>query len=87
MVKKEKRTISIARVLRYLGVSRSGYNSWSRRKPSKNQKRKESICEVMKKIYDESKQNSGSPKITKELHKKGIKYLKEQLVNICVKWG
>ena len=68
---KGKRRISVSGMLHYLGVSRSGYLSWLKRKPSKQQLRKESIhdkiCEIHAKSYD----IYGAPKITKELYKGG----------------
>lgn len=58
-------------MLRILGVSRSGYNSWKNRLPSDRQKRKEIIMQKIEDIYDESYQNYGAPKITKVLNKDG----------------
>lgn len=65
------RQISISGMLKKLGVSRSGYRSFLRHKPSTSQKRKETIKEEILKIYDDSKQNYGAPKITRELWKLG----------------
>jgi len=63
---KEKRRVSVSKVLNILGVSRSGYNSWMHRLPSNRQKRIQSVKEKIQKIYDKSYQNYGAPKITKE---------------------
>ena len=60
-------------MLKYLGVSRSGYNTWSKHLPSNQQKRKDAIKDRIQKIYDDSKQNYGAPKITKELQNTGEK--------------
>lgn len=60
-------------MLKYLGVSRSGYNNWCRHVPSNQQKRKDAIKKQIQKIYDGSKQNYGAPKITKELQYTGEK--------------
>ena len=49
-------------MLKYLGVSRSGYNTWSKHLPSNQQKRKDAIKDRIQKIYDDSKQNYGAPK-------------------------
>ncbi|WP_249536706.1 hypothetical protein [Serpentinicella alkaliphila] len=51
-------------MLKILGVSRSGYNSFKRRVPSDMNKRKEYIKVQIKQIHDESYQNYGAPKIT-----------------------
>lgn len=54
-------------MLSILGVSRSGYNTWLRRLSSDQQNRKASVQTKIQKIYDDSKQNYGAPKITKKL--------------------
>ena len=58
-------------MLKLLGVSRSGYRSFLRHKPSASQQRKEAVKDKIRKIYDASKQNYGAPKITAELRKDG----------------
>ncbi|MGI6719469.1 MAG: IS3 family transposase [Anaerovoracaceae bacterium] len=58
-------------MLRILGVSRSGYNSFKDRLPSDRAKRKEEIKIKIKEIYDESHQNYGAPKIREILNQNG----------------
>lgn len=58
-------------MLKFLGVSRSGYYSFLNRKISACKQRKEAIKKKIWIIYDDSKQNYGSPKIAKELRKVG----------------
>jgi len=70
---KGKRRVSVSKVLNILGVSRSGYNAWMHRLPSNQQKRIQSVKERIQKIYDQSYQNYGAPKITKEIQKDGEK--------------
>jgi putative transposase len=70
---KEKRRVSVSKVLNILGVSRSGYNAWMHRLPSNQQNRIQSIKERIQEIYDQSYQNYGAPKITKEIQKYGEK--------------
>jgi transposase InsO family protein len=69
--KKAGRRVSVAGMLKYLGVSRSGYNAWKKHVPSNTQKRREMVKNKIKDIYDSSHQNYGAPKITKALHKNG----------------
>ena len=79
-------------MLKYLGVSRSGYRSWLNRTPSDIEKRREYIKAKIQDIYDESKQNYGAPKITRKLRQKGEtisertvgKYMKE--MGIKAQW-
>ena len=79
-------------MLKILGVSRSGYRAWLKHVPSDKQKRKEAVKDKIKDIYDDSKQNYGAPKITKQLQKGGEviaertvgKYMKE--MGIKAQW-
>lgn len=66
-----ERRLNVAGVLRKLGVSRSGYNNWKNRLPSKRELRKNAIKERILDIYNESHQNYGAPKITECLKKEG----------------
>jgi putative transposase len=45
--------------------------SWKKRDASRMEKHRNQIKEKIKVIYDDSHQNYGAPKITKELHKQG----------------
>ncbi len=58
-------------MLRILGVSRSGYNSFKKRLPSDRSKRKEKIKVKVREIYDRSHQNYGAPKIREILIQNG----------------
>ena len=69
--KKAGRRVSVSGMLKFLGVSRSGYHAWLHRVPSDTEKRRESVKEKIQDIYDDSKQNYGDPKITVELRKTG----------------
>ena len=86
------RRVSASGMLKFLGVSRSGYRAFLKRKVSPSRQRKESIKKQIRKIYDDSKQNYGAPKIAKELRKLGNvisqrtvgKYMKE--MGIRAQW-
>lgn len=67
----QKHRVSVSGVLKILGVSRSGYNAWKQRVPSNSETHRNNIKEKIKKIYDDSYQNYGAPKITEMLHKQG----------------
>ena len=79
-------------MLKYLGVSRSGYRSWVNRTPTDAEKRREYIKTKIQDIYDASKQNYGAPKITRKLRQNGEiisertvgKYMKE--MGIRAQW-
>lgn len=66
-----KRQVSVSGILKKLGVSRSGYNSWKSHVPSDTEIHREVVKEKIIEIYDTSHQNYGAPKITVELQKSG----------------
>ncbi len=69
--RKSGRRVSVSGMLKFLGVSRSGYLAWLKHVPSDTEKRRETIKAKIQDIYDESKQNYGAPKITRQLRKSG----------------
>ncbi len=69
--KTAKRKVSVSGMLKHLGVSRSGYRAFLNHKPSSTEQHRESVKKDIQKIYDDSKQIYGAPKITKELKKAG----------------
>ena len=73
---KAQRQVSVSGMLKYLGVSRSGYHAWINRVPSDTARRREAVKATIKNIYDESKQNYGAPKITKKLRESGEIYFR-----------
>ena len=58
-------------MLKYLGVSRSGYRAFLKHKPSASEQRRNAVKSKIQEIYTASKQNYGAPKITIELQKDG----------------
>ena len=71
--KVRKRRISISGMLKYLGVSRTGYRAFLKHKPSLAQQRKDAVKKDIRRIYDRSRQNYGAPKITAVLRKEGTR--------------
>ncbi len=67
----KERKISVNSVLKLLGVSSSGYYSWVKRTPSNQVIRKQKIKAEIVKVYNESHQIYGAPKITSILQTRG----------------
>ncbi len=63
-------------------VSRSGYYQWQVREPSKRQMENEEIAAEIDRIYRESRQRYGSPKITDELSDLGWKVSRPRVARI-----
>lgn len=82
MKREGRRRLNISRVLRILGVSRSGYNSFKKREfNTKKPSRKDELKALILDVYLKSKQIYGAPKITKELKKRGIKVAEKTVGN------
>lgn len=69
--KKYGRRVSVSGMLKFLGVSRSGYHAWLKHVPSDTEKRREAVKTKIQDIYNSSKQNYGAPKITRQLRQNG----------------
>lgn len=81
------RRLNVTGVLRILGVSRSGYNSWKMRMPSSREKRKAALKERILEIYEESHQNYGAPKIAECLRREGERVAEKTVGNYMRELG
>lgn len=83
--------LSVSGVLKKLGVSKSGYYDWLKRKPSKQAERREKVKKDILNIHTESKEIYGAPKITRTLREKGYcisertvtRYMHEMGIRAC----
>jgi putative transposase len=53
-------------------VSRSGYYKWLTGKVSKREQREEQVTAQIRRVFDESNQTYGSPRVEKQLRREGI---------------
>jgi transposase InsO family protein len=56
-----------------LRVSRSGYYRWRNAEPSRREKENAELVEQIKDVFEANKSRYGSPRITKELRRQGLK--------------
>ena len=61
----------IQSVCRVLGISTSGYYAQRKRQPSALKQRRDTLLEKIQKVFTESRQTYGSPRIHKELKEQG----------------
>jgi len=59
----------LTQVCRVLGVSRSGYYRWLKRKPSQRQRADEQLLPLIVQVYAAARQTYGSPRVTQALKK------------------
>lgn len=69
------------------GLSRSGYYDWLNRKESNRSIRDREILAVIKDYHEDCKERVGSPKITRELHKRGFRVSRQKVGRMMRKEG
>jgi len=72
----------VKKMCRVIGASRSGYYRWRKQPQSKRQKENEKILMEIKESHKNSRRIYGSPRITNELHSKGIRCGKNRVARI-----
>lgn len=86
-----KHRLNVSGVLRILGVSRSGYSAFKKRRPSGSRVKKERRMEEIRTIHEESHEIYGAPKIAAKMRQGGErisdrtvgKYMREMGVRAC----
>ena len=76
MIEELSDEVPVVFLCRYFGVSESGYYAWRIRALSASKKKKIKVVAMIKKIFSESKNTYGSPRVWKELKSLGIKISK-----------
>nr|WP_244898654.1 IS3 family transposase [Staphylococcus lutrae] len=77
----------VTKMCKVLGVSKSGYYDWKKRPASSQQKRRDRLKKEIYKVYIGSQKRYGSPKITKELMKEGIKISQRTVTRLMKEMG
>lgn len=77
----------IEMMCKVLGVSRSGYYSWLKRKPSKRALEEKELMKQIKEIHKNSKGTYGSPRIREELKKNYVHVSRRRVARLMKKAG
>ena len=75
----EKASHSIVVLCRVLGVTRQGYYAYAKRPLSARVRADAELCEAIRKVFAESDDRYGSPRVLKELHRRGLKVGKRRI--------
>ncbi len=75
----------IEMMCKVLGVSRSGFYSWLKRKPSKRAVENENLMEQIRVIHRKSKGTYGSPRISEELKKSYVHVSRRRVARLMKK--
>jgi transposase InsO family protein len=62
----------IQRMCRVLGVQRSGYYAWQKRKPSTREQANQELLEMIKAEHQHSRKTYGSPRLHQALQRQGV---------------
>lgn len=71
-IQRHEQKYPIKTMCRVLLASRAGYYSWRKGRVTQRQIRQDDLLAKIKKIYEDSRGNYGSPRILRELRKEGI---------------
>jgi len=72
-IEQQREAHNVAKVARILGISRGGYYAWRSREPSERTRQQEQLVGKIKAIQEEVKYRYGSPRITRELRRRGVR--------------
>jgi putative transposase len=86
-IQQHRHEFRVAKMCDVLGVSTSGYYLWLKREKSEQKKKKEKLTRKIRFIFYASRQNYGSPKITKVLLSKGNKVSEKTVTRIMKEEG
>jgi putative transposase len=75
-------TFPVKKMCQLLAVSRSGYYDWEYREPSNRKQENERLLKKIKEIHKKKKKRYGSPRMTRELRKQGIRCGKNRVASL-----
>lgn len=70
---------NICELCRALGVSRSGYYAWRRRRPGPRAEQNTLLRSKLKELFEGNRRVYGSPRLTVSLHKEGFRYSRNRV--------
>jgi len=70
-IEKHQNKYSTGRICELLGVSRSGYYAWKKRKPSQRDQINQALIDHIRRIHKMSRKAYGSPRVYAQLKKQG----------------
>ncbi len=74
----EKAFFTVAAMCRLLGVSRQGYYAYANRPPSARVRSDAELCEAIRAIFAETGETYGSPRVYRELKRRGVHVAKRR---------
>ena len=72
-IETHQKTYWVGRLCALLGMQRSSYYAWKKRKPSQREQANQAILDHIRRIHKRSRQAYGSPRVWVELNKQGYR--------------
>jgi|NGEPerStandDraft_6_1074524.scaffolds.fasta_scaffold82134_1 transposase InsO family protein len=73
---------SVGRLCILLGISRSGYYAWRKRKPSQRAQNNQALMDHIRRIHKQSRKAYGSPRVYAQLKKQGYSCTKKRVARL-----
>jgi transposase InsO family protein len=81
-IEKCQKKYSVGRLCVVLGISRSGYYAWKKRKPSQREQNNQALIEHIRRIHKMSRKAYGSPRVHAQLKKQDIPCTKKRVARL-----
>jgi transposase InsO family protein len=78
---------SVGRLCILLGISRSGYYAWRKRKPSQRAQNNQALMDHIRRIHKQSRKAYGSPRVYAQLKKQGYSCTKKRVARLMRQAG
>ena len=87
LIRAEKANHGVALLCRILSVSRQGFYAWLRRKPSRHQRRDETLGQSIRGAFVESGGRYGSPRVHQQLRSEGLATSRKRVARLMRQQG
>jgi transposase InsO family protein len=84
-MREHKEQYSITKMAKALGVSRSGYYAWEKRKPSRREEEDLELSELIRQIFSDHQNRYGSPRVWDELKDLGWRISRKRVERLMRK--
>ena len=86
-IEKERQRYSVKQLCMALGIQRSSYYAWKKRKPSAREQQNRKLVEMIHKIYKLSRKTYGYPRVYAQLRKDGISCNRKRITRLMRQEG
>jgi putative transposase len=81
-IEKQRERYSVSRLCLMLGIKRSSYYAWKKRKPSQREQNNQALIEHIRRMHKKYRKTYGSPRIYAQLRKQGYSCSKKRVARL-----